>query len=206
MERLFFIIIGYLLGSLQTAIIIGRLKGLDIRTQGSGNAGTTNALRVMGLKSAIVVFAGDMLKSIGAIGLTYWIFRDISSLSYLLIAVYTGVGAILGHNWPVFFQFKGGKGIAVSVATLLMIDWRIGLISALLFIMVVLLTRYVSLGSMVLTISAPISLVLFYRGHWDFLEILMVILIIPILAIFQHRANIRRLLDGTESKLGQKSK
>lgn len=204
MERLLILIIGYLFGSLQTAIIIGRLKGLDIRSHGSGNAGTTNALRVLGLKFAAMVFAGDMLKAVVAIVIAKLLFAG--GVPYLLIGAYAGLGAILGHNWPVYFQFKGGKGIAVSMATLLMIDYRIGLLAAILFIAIVVMTRYVSLGSMFLTLSAPISFFVFHKNEPDLREIIILIIIIPLLAIYQHRANIGRLLKGTESKLGQKTK
>ncbi len=206
MERIFILIIGYLFGSLQTAIIIGRIKGLDIRSHGSGNAGTTNTLRVLGFKSAVLVFIGDMLKAVVGILLAKMIFATNLELSYLLIATYAGIGAILGHNWPVYFQFKGGKGIAVSTATLLMIDYRVGLIAMALFISIVLFTRYVSLGSLLLTISAPISFMVFHKGEELFAEIIILIIVIPILAIYQHRANIDRLLKGTEPKLGQKVK
>lgn len=206
MERIIILIIGYLFGSLQTAIIIGRIKGMDIRSHGSGNAGTTNTLRVLGLKFALMVFVGDMFKAVVAILVAKLIFGGNQEMSYYLIAVYGGLGAILGHNWPVYFQFKGGKGIAVSMATLIMIDYRIALIAAILFIGIVAVTRYVSLGSILLTLSAPISFFLFHRSEPDLTEIIILIIIIPILAIYQHRANIGRLIKGTESKIGQKIK
>ena len=206
MIRALVLLIGYLMGGFQTAILIGRNQGIDIRDHGSGNAGTTNTLRVLGFKSAIIVFLGDMLKAVTAIVVANLIFKDHSSLSYLLISAYAGVGAILGHNWPVYFQFKGGKGIAVSIATLFMIDYRIGIIAGVIFIICVLLTRYVSLGSILLTLSAPISLGLLYRGAPDFAEAIGLVIVIPLLATYQHRANIGRLIRGTESKLGQKNK
>ncbi len=204
MERLLILIIGYLFGSLQTAIIIGRLKGLDIRSHGSGNAGATNALRVLGLKFAAMVFAGDMLKAVVAIFFAKVLFG--AQMPYLLIATYAGLGAILGHNWPVYFQFKGGKGIAVSMATLLMVDYRVGLVAAVLFIGIVLVTRYVSLGSIFLTLSAPLMFFIFHKNEANVREIIILIIIMPLLAIYQHRANIGRLLKGTESKIGQKAK
>lgn len=206
MERVVILMTGYLLGSFQTAIIIGRLKGLDIRSHGSGNAGATNTLRVLGVKSAAMVFVGDMLKAVLAILIANWIFRDLSQLSYLLISVYAGIGSILGHNWPIYFQFKGGKGIAVSVATLFMIDYRMGIVGGILFILMILITRYVSLGSILLTISAPIVFSLLHKNEVGFAEGIVLLIIIPVLAIYQHRANINRLLRGTESKLGQKTK
>jgi len=206
MERILILLIGYLIGGFQTAIILGRNKGIDIRSHGSGNAGATNTLRVLGKKSALIVFIGDMLKAVLVIIVTNLIFKNHTELSRLMISCYAGVGAILGHNWPVYFQFKGGKGIAVSIATLLMMDYRIGIIAAIAFFTSVIFTRYVSLGSLLLTLSAPISLWLFYKGTPDFIECLMLVLIIPLLAIYQHRANIKRLISGRESKLGEKNK
>lgn len=206
MQRIVILMIGYLFGSLQTAIIVGRLKGLDIRNHGSGNAGATNALRVLGFKYAAFVFFGDMLKAVLAISIANLIFGNNLQLPYLVIAAYAGIGAILGHNWPVYFQFKGGKGIAVSMATLVTIDYRIGIICAIIFIAIILTTRYVSLGSILLTISAPIMFFVFHKNEPWFAEVIVLIIIIPVLAIYQHRANIGRLLNGTESKLGQKTK
>jgi len=206
MERILILLIGYLIGGFQTAIILGKNKGIDIRSHGSGNAGATNTLRVLGKKSALIVFIGDMLKAVTAIIIANLIFRNHTQVSALLISAYAGVGAILGHNWPVYFQFKGGKGIAVSIATLLMMDYRIGIIAAIAFLLSVLFTRYVSLGSLLLTLSAPISLGLLYKGSPGFIESLVVVLVIPTLAIYQHRANIKRLIMRTEPKLGEKNK
>ena len=204
MVRVLILLIGYLIGGFQTAILIGKNQGIDIREHGSGNAGATNTLRVLGRKSAMIVFAGDMLKAVIAIVIANLIFKDQSQISRLLISGYAGIGAIIGHNWPIYFQFKGGKGIAVSMATLAMMDYRIGLIAAIIFIICVVLTKYVSLGSILLTVSAPISLGLLYYGSPNFKEALGVVILIPLLAVYQHRPNIKRLITGTESKLGQK--
>ncbi len=206
MERALILLLGYLIGGFQTAIILGRKKGIDIRHHGSGNAGATNTLRVLGKKSALVVFVGDMLKAVVAIVIANLIIKDHTQLPYLLISGYAGVGAILGHNWPVYFQFKGGKGIAVSVASLLMMDYRMGFIAIIFFALCVISTRYVSLGSIILTLSAPFSMWILYGKSSNFPEMIGLIIIIPILAIYQHRANIGRLMSGTESKLGEKNK
>lgn len=206
MERVIMLLIGYLIGGFQTAIITAKKQGMDIRDHGSGNAGATNTLRVLGRKSAFIVFVGDMLKAVIAILIVNKLFQDSSQTSYLIRAAYAGIGAIIGHNWPIYFQFKGGKGIAVSIATLSMMDYRIGMIAAIAFILCVMWTRYVSLGSVLLTLSAPLTLTYLYSGTENFTEAIILITIIPILAIYQHRTNIRRLLDGTESKLGEKNK
>lgn len=205
MQRILIVIIGYLLGGFQTAVIISRIKGIDIRTQGSGNAGATNTLRVLGPKFAAIVFVSDMLKAVLAILIANWFFKD-SSLSYVIISIYAGLGAIAGHNWPLYFGFRGGKGIAVSIATLMMIDYRIGLTAAIMFIGTVFLTKIVSLGSILLTITGPVILTVLYRNAEYFSEAVILMLVIPIVGIYQHRENISRLFKGTESKLGQKSK
>lgn len=206
LQRLLIILIGYLIGSFQTAIVLGRMQGIDIRDHGSGNAGATNTLRVLGSKSAIIVFLGDMAKTILAILIVKSIFKDESIIPQLVVSIYAGIGAILGHNWPIYFQFKGGKGIAVSVSTLLMLDYRIGIIGIVIFLICVFITRYVSLSSILLTLSAPVCVIFFYRQTNYFLESIIIVMIIPVLAIYRHRSNIQRLLNGTESKLGQKNK
>lgn len=206
LQRLLIILIGYLIGSFQTAIVLGRMQGIDIRDHGSGNAGATNTLRVLGSKSAIIVFLGDMVKTILAILIVKSIFKDESIIPQLVVSIYAGIGAILGHNWPIYFQFKGGKGIAVSVSTLLMLDYRIGIIGIVIFLICVFITRYVSLSSILLTLSAPVCVIFFYRQTHYFLESIIIVMIIPVLAIYRHRSNIQRLLNGTESKLGQKNK
>lgn len=203
MERILIVIIGYLLGSLQTAVIVSRLKGVDIREHGSGNAGATNTLRVFGLKYAAIVFVLDMLKAVVAIVAANWLFQS-GNLPHVIVSIYAGLGAIAGHNWPIYFGFKGGKGIAVSIATLVMVDYRIGGVAAIVFIVTVLLTRYVSLGSIILTITAPIMLTLLYRNTEYFLEAIILMMIIPIVGIYQHRANVSRLIKGRESKIGEK--
>lgn len=205
MIRGLIIIIGYLIGGFQTAILVGKKQGIDIRDHGSGNAGATNTLRVLGRKSAFIVFVGDALKAILAIIVANLIFKDNTSLSYVIISGYASIGAVIGHNWPIYFQFKGGKGIAVSVASLFLIDYRMGIIAASIFIVCLYFTRYVSLGSILLTISAPISFALLNKGLPAFKEAIMLVLFIPVMAVYQHRANIGRLLKGTESKLGQKN-
>lgn len=204
LQRILIVIIGYLIGSFQTAILIGRAKGIDIRNHGSGNAGATNTLRVLGKKSAIIVFIGDMLKTMIAIILVRLLFNESATTPSLITSIYAGLGAILGHNWPIYFHFRGGKGIAVSVATLLMLDYRIGLIGITIFLTCVLITRYVSLSSILLTLSAPIFLMVFYSQASYFIEAMIVVTVIPALAIYRHIPNIKRLFHGTESKIGQK--
>ncbi|MEG0712942.1 MAG: glycerol-3-phosphate acyltransferase, partial [Niameybacter sp.] len=131
MYRLIALGLGYLLGGIQTAILYGRFKGIEIREHGSGNAGATNTLRVLGKKAALIVFLGDILKAVLAVIIASWLlFPQMTPLAGL----YAGIGAIIGHSYPLFFKFKGGKGIAVTVGAIYFIDMRIGLIVSLIFI------------------------------------------------------------------------
>ncbi len=187
-------ICGYLLGSLNGSIIVGRFYGMDIRSHGSGNAGTTNALRVLGKKAAALVLVGDLLKGV----LSYLIgFYITGSATGGMIA---GTAAILGHVWPLYFQFKGGKGVLTSLAVLLMMDWVTGLILLGIFVIVVAITRYVSLGSLIGAVLLPVFTAFLGRDpvHIIFSSIIAVLLVI------MHRANIKRLIKGNESKLGAK--
>jgi len=184
-------VIGYLLGSANSSLIVGRFYGVDIRKHGSGNAGTTNTLRTLGKLPALLVLAGDALKGV------------IACLAGLLIEGDTGLMAaglasVLGHNWPLYFGFKGGKGVLTSAAVLFMMDWRIGLVLLVVFAAVVGITRYVSLGSIISAAAFPVLSLIMNRGT----EFILFALFLAVLVIIRHRANIKRLIEGTESKLG----
>ncbi|MEG0012542.1 MAG: glycerol-3-phosphate 1-O-acyltransferase PlsY [Cellulosilyticaceae bacterium] len=200
MYRLIALVIGYLLGGIQTAILYSSLKGMDIRHHGSGNAGATNTLRVLGKKAALIVFIGDLLKAVVAVLLAKWIFPDYE----IVAALYAGIGAILGHSYPLFFKFKGGKGIAVTVGSIYFIDIRIGLIVSIIFIMSALITKIVSISSLLLTGFIPVWLYVFYRGNDNIGEIVILGLFIAGLTAYRHKENIKRLIAGTESKIGSK--
>lgn len=189
-----FLLIGYLLGSINPAIIISKFKGKDIRTMGSGNAGATNTLRNYGKKAALSVTAGDVLKCVISI-LAAWCIANIFKADILLSKLLSAAGCILGHNFPLYFGFKGGKGVLVSVTALFMVDWRIGAAALLVFIIVFALTRYVSLGSV--SGAAAAIIVSFFVGN---VYITVFTLFAGILTIFRHKTNIGRLLKGTESK------
>ncbi len=197
MFRLVCIIIGYFLGCFQTAYIIGKkVQKIDIRNYGSGNAGTTNVIRVMGWKVGIITFIGDFLKAVIAVFICKLIFPDCPEAG-----LYAGLGTIIGHNWPVFLKFKGGKGIAATMGTLLAFDYRLGLICITIMALVLIISRIVSLGSIIMSISIPICLYLFYND----LEITFLGVLFTISAILRHRDNIRRLFKGQETKLGQRT-
>jgi len=209
MERLLCLAMGYAFGLLQSGYLYSRLHEVDIRQHGSGNAGSTNVLRVMGVKAALVVFLGDCFKMVFACLLTRLLFRSQPEALYLYL-LYTGLGVILGHNYPFFMNFKGGKGIASSAGLLLAIDWRVMLVCLAVFVLVVFFTRYVSLGSILVLLLFFTGMVFFgHRGDYGLApgyttEFFIMAGGISLLGIWRHRANIRRLLNGTENKLGKK--
>lgn len=197
-------IIGYLCGCFQTAYIIGRFNNIDIREYGSGNAGTTNTLRTLGTKAALLNFLGDGLKGIVGVLIARYLFaRFIPAIDSQLLCLITGFCTVIGHNFPFFIKFKGGKGIATTAAVTLAFDWRFGLISFLIFASITIITKYVSLGSLLMALAFPINTLIFYPGHW---ELTIVACMFTVLAFIRHQANIKRLLSGTENKLGQKKK
>lgn len=187
--------LGYVLGSVSFGIIIPRILGgtRDIRTVGSGNAGTTNVLRTQGKKQALLVLIGDVCK--GMLGA--WLGALI--LPGLWGSAIAGIGTVMGHSFPLYFNLKGGKGVATGVGALLVMSPQIGSIALLVFILVVILTRWVSFGSMLGAASliplcwlfeAPIAVVFYSYFMAAFV-------------IWRHRSNIKKLLSGTESKLGE---
>ncbi|MDI1283195.1 MAG: glycerol-3-phosphate 1-O-acyltransferase PlsY [Reyranella sp.] len=192
---------GYLLGSLNTAVIVGKIYGKDITLHGSKSAGLTNTLRVLGKTAAAFVLVGDILKGIVAclIGLHLGVYLQSGEATDCVSLLAAGAGAVLGHNWPVYFGFKGGKGALTAAAVMFMINWVMALISLGFFVMIVALTRYVSLG----TISAAIIFVaisfLPVFGNTIYFHIFASL--IAVVIIIKHRENIKRLLSGTENKL-----
>lgn len=193
--------IGYCFGCFSTGYIVGRINHIDIRQYGSGNAGTTNAIRTIGLKAGILTFLGDLVKALLAIFVIGLIFSD-SMVSLQLLKLYTGLGVVLGHNFPFYLKFKGGKGIAATAGVMLAFDWRIGLLAIVIFIITVAITRYVSLGSLLIAIILPISIIILYKGN---LHMFLIGAIFTVLAFVKHYDNILRLIKGTERKLGEKS-
>ena len=210
MQRVLCLIIGYAFGLFQTGYLYGKWKGIDIRTKGSGNSGSTNALRVMGKKAGAIVFLGDLLKVWAAMLVTLALFNGgvLHDARGELLALYTGLGTVLGHNYPFYLNFRGGKGIACTAALIIAMDWRITLILLVIFIGTVVITRFVSLGSIEVVIGFFLLwFVLGVTGHLaisgspQFPESCVVVFLWAALAIWRHRANIRRLISGTENKL-----
>lgn len=194
--------IGYLFGCFQTGYFVGKINKIDIREYGSGNAGTTNVLRTLGFPWAVVTFLGDALKGlIWLLLVKHFVAPMAPEVDVNMLCLLAGLGTVLGHNYPFELQFKGGKGIATSVAIMLGFDLRIGLIGILIFLIVCAATRYVSLSSLCFVASLPITCLIFHPGEWGYL---VLILLYTASAFYRHKANIGRLKNGTESKLGQK--
>ena len=188
-------VIAYLLGSFSTGILVASKLGHDIRSEGSKNTGASNALRVLGLKGGAIVFLGDFLKAAIAVLIGRWLLG-------LHGAMIAGLCVVLGHNWPVFFGFKGGKGIACSAAVVLLTFWWQGLAGILICLAVIYFTRYISLGSMTM-LAVFFILVTLTAPFWPYGIWALALLG---LGVWRHHANIERLKNGTENKIGQKAK
>lgn len=206
-ERLISILIGYVFGLFQTSYIIGKMYKTDIREHGSGNAGTTNALRTFGKKAGAITLLGDCLKCVLAIVAVRLIFAGRETEMMPLLCIYAAAGCILGHNFPITLGFRGGKGIAASVGFLIAFDWRMFVICAVVFFALFFTTHYVSLCSLTTYMTALIAMIVigetggYGMDRMHTTEMYLVMTALTVLAFWRHRANIVRLLKGTESKV-----
>ena len=213
MERIICLAIGYVCGLLQSGYLVGKLHHIDIRKSGSGNAGSTNALRVMGWKAGLMTFAGDVLKCFAAVLIVRAIYHGSNILPLLMM--YAGAGVTLGHNFPFYMNFKGGKGIAVMAALVVSnCFWHLPysvlmfFITLAFFAVPVVVTRYISLGSLLAYAAFFIEMVVFGQLGWFGMEqaylyeLYILVFLLTALAWWRHRANIKRLLNGTENKFG----
>lgn len=203
---------GYLLGSFSPAIIVGRLFAKDdIRNMGSGNAGATNVLRSLGALPAILTTLGDLAKSVVSVLLSQWLVNNLgahlNSTRGDLIAMYVaGTFCIIGHLYPLYYGFRGGKGVMATLGLLLVLDWRVALTALAAFILVVVLTQYVSLGSMLAGVTMTVTTFL-YRYYVDKASMELALgcaaglALITVMVVLKHRQNIIRLIHGTENKL-----
>ncbi len=207
MERIYCLVIGYAFGLFQTAYLYGRLRGIDIRQHGSGNAGTTNTLRTLGTKAGLIVLAGDILKCMFAILLCTALFGTARPELLYLFKIYAAAGAILGHNFPFYLGFKGGKGIAATAGLILFFHpWFIP-VGVVMFFGSFFITHYVSLGSLLVYVGFIIQLVLcgqmgFFPGMSgnSLIEMYLVACALALMAFYKHRENIVRLFKGEERK------
>lgn len=212
LERLVCIVIGYICGLFQTSYIYGKAHGIDIRSYGSGNAGTTNALRILGTKAGIITFLGDCFKCVVAVLIAWLIFGKSHPDNFRLLGLYASAGTILGHNFPFYLQFRGGKGIAATAGLLVSFDWRLTLAALAVFLIVFLTTHYVSLGSLLVYVVFVGGIVLMgQRGQFsmkpaEIYEMYILAGVLAVLAFWKHRANIVRLIHGNENKTYLKKK
>ena len=207
MERLICIIIGYVFGLFQTSYIYGRLHGIDIRKCGSGNAGTTNMLRTLGTKAGAITLLGDAFKCVIAVLVVRMLFAGKYPDMLPLLSIYTAAGVVLGHNFPFYMNFKGGKGIAASVGMLIAFDWRLFFLCAVVFFTVFFLSHFVSLASLLAYFFFVVGVIASGQmGRYDvpasvLHEMYIVAFLLMLLAFWRHRANIKRLATGTENKI-----
>ncbi len=204
-------IIAYLIGSVNFSIIISKkMAGFDVREKGSGNAGTTNMLRSVGKKAAAITLLCDVLKGVFAIVIAIVLGNIIKNIDRELLLEIAGIGVVLGHTFPIFFQFKGGKGVATSLGVLILSNWQIGLICLVFALVLMILTRMVSLGSCAAAVLFPV-LTLFINSNYTVLTegksgnvYLVYSIILAVIVLYNHRSNIKRIMDGTENKLSFK--
>lgn len=208
--RLIALVIGYFFGAFQTGYIYGKLHGIDIREHGSGNAGATNTLRTLGMKAGVITFAGDCLKSVIAILLVTYFFGTDFAGDARVLGLYAGLGAVLGHNFPFYLKFKGGKGIACTAGVVFAVCPQAVPACLAVFVLCLWLTKYVSLGSILMAALFIIQVVEFNMlgvlglPVENILEYDILAIIFGVMAIWRHKANIERLLAGTENKVGSK--
>ncbi len=206
MERIICLVIGYVFGLFQTAYIYGKLHGIDIRNYGSGNAGTTNTMRVLGTKAGLLVLLGDIVKCILAVVVTGLVFGKTHPEMIYLLKLYAAAGAILGHNFPFYLHFKGGKGIAATAGLILSFHPYLIPMGVILFFGAFFTTHYVSLGS--LLVYAGFFIEMIVLGQMGFfgmsqellIEMYVISCALTIMAYYKHKDNIKRLLSGTERK------
>ena len=208
--RLMALVIGYICGCFPTGYMVGKSRGVDIRKHGSGNTGATNTLRTLGWGAAGITFFGDCAKTILAILVTSVLFSA-NGFDMKILQLYAGLGAVLGHNFPFYFKFKGGKGIACTAGLAFALFPGAVPVCLTVFVLCIALSKYVSLGSIMMSILLVIQIFVFnFYGilgvpESSVYEFDALVLILGVLAIFQHRSNIVRLFKGTENKLGQKA-
>lgn len=213
MERIICLAIGYVFGLFQTGYIYGKLNHIDIREYGSGNAGTTNVMRTLGKKAGFITYFGDTIKAVICTVIIHFIFGIKNSDIEFLLVLYAGLGVILGHNFPFYLGFKGGKGIATTsgvILSLLPYNWLLSVLAFSTFMITAWISRYVSLASLIMVTGFLIEFIVF--GCIGFInvqpqhlpEAYVIVIVISVLAFIRHSANIKRLTTGTERKIGQK--
>lgn len=202
-------IIAYAIGSINFSVLISRkMAGFDVREKGSGNAGTTNMLRSVGKKAAAITLLCDVLKGVVAIGIALIVGSIVKNVDKAVLVQIAGILVVVGHTFPIFFEFKGGKGVATSLGVIMMINWKIGLICLVFALAIMAFSRMVSMGSVGAAILFPV-LTLFINTNFiveaSGMKYFIFSVILAAIVIFNHRANIKRIANGTENKLSFKN-
>ena len=199
-------VIAYLIGSINFSVILSKkMAGFDVREKGSGNAGTTNMLRSVGKKAAAITLICDILKGVISILIAMALGRMIEETNGALLVQIAGVAVILGHTFPIFFKFKGGKGVATSLGVLIMSNWQIGLICLVFALILIILTQMVSVGSIAAAVLYPVLTLFIPQNYIVPGNYLIYSIVLAIIIIFNHRENVKRLLNGTENRISFKS-
>ena len=199
-------IIAYLIGSINFSVILSKkMAGFDVREKGSGNAGTTNVLRTVGKKAAIITLICDILKGVVAILIAILANKLVEGSNGALLVQFAGVAVILGHTFPIFFKFKGGKGVATSLGVLIMSNWQIGLICLVFALILIALTQMVSVGSIAAAILYPVLTLFIPQNYIIPGNYLIYSVVLAVIIVFNHRENVKRLLKGTENKISFKT-
>lgn len=202
-ERILCVLIGYGFGCLQFAYILGKiLKGVDIRKYGSGNAGTTNAIRVLGTKIGITTLVLDIVKAVAALVVIALLW----GYDQKQLLLWGGIGVVLGHNYPFYMQFKGGKGVAATIGIFLATDIRLLVLAGVPALIILATTKYMSLASLSYMLLLVVVSAIFYIGTPIGLEVMVLVIALSISGFWRHRGNIKRLIRGEEVKMGQKVK
>ena len=202
-------IIAYAIGSINFSVILSKkMAGFDVREKGSGNAGSTNMLREVGKKAAILTLVCDILKGVVSILIAFLVGKIVKNVDRALLIQIAGILVVIGHTFPIFFGFKGGKGVATSFGVLLMVNWKIGFICLTFALVIIIASKMVSMGSIGAAILFPV-LTIFINEHYivsaSGLKYFIFSLILAIFVIFNHRENVKRILNGTENKLSFKN-
>lgn len=211
LQRAVCLIIGYIFGLFQTGYIYGKINHMDIRDYGSGNAGTTNAMRVLGKKAGVITYLGDSLKAVASAVVVYFLFSKSCEDILFVLLLYSGFGVMLGHSYPFYMGFKGGKGIAAASGAIVgLLDFKLIILAFLTFSIITIISKYVSLGSLCMMAGFFVEVIVFGQlgmlglVNSEKIEAYIIAFLMAALAFYKHRGNIVRLATGTERKIGEK--
>lgn len=198
-------IIAYAIGSINFSVIFSRkFAGFDVREKGSGNAGTTNMLRTVGKKAAVITLVCDILKGIVSILIALLIGYFVKDVNKAILVQIAGFFAIFGHTFPIFFEFRGGKGVATALGVILLINWQIGLICLAFALILIIITKMVSLGSIMAAILFPVLTIFIQTNYIEPGNYIIFGIAVGLLVVFNHRKNLKRILEGNENKISFK--